>query len=69
MVIQSNVLEWLCDHHPELLGAIVYLFIIGELIDAYQNHHIPHVEQVCMVLHTLFFLKIWEEFLEEAGYP
>lgn len=68
-LFSADVLEWLCDHHPELLGAIIYLFIFGELIDAYQNRHIPHIERVCMVLRTFFFLEIWEEFLIEAGYP
>ena len=68
-LFSADVLEWLCNHHPELLGAIIYLFIFGELIDAYQNRRIPHIERVCMVLRTLFFLEIWEEFLEEAGYP
>jgi hypothetical protein len=67
-LFSADVLEWLCDHHPELLGAIIYLFIFGELIDAYQNHHIPHIERVHMALRTLFFLEIWEEFLEEASY-
>jgi hypothetical protein len=68
-LFSADVLEWLCDHHPELLGAIVYLFIFGELIDAYQNRRITHIERVRMVLRTLFFLEIWEEFLEEASYP
>ena len=68
-LFSADVLEWLCDHHPELLGAIVYLFIFGELIDAYQNRHVNHIERVRMVLRTLFFLEIWEEFLDEAGYP
>ena len=68
-LFSADVLEWLCNHHPELLGAIIYLFIFGELIDAYQNCRISHIERVHMVLRTLFFLEIWEEFLNEAGYP
>ncbi len=62
-------LEWLTTNYPKLLGTIIYLFIFGELIDAYQNHHIPHIGQVKVVLHALFFVEFWEEFINEAAYP
>jgi hypothetical protein len=58
----------LTENYPELLGPIIYLFVFGELIDAYQNRHIPHIERVHMVLRTLFFMEIWEEFLDKACY-
>ena len=29
----------------------IYLFVIGELVDAYENRYIPHIECVRMVLH------------------
>lgn len=67
-LFSADALAWLTDNYPELLGPIVYLFVFGELIDAYQNRHIPHIERVQMVFRTLFFMEIWEEFLDKAGY-
>lgn len=64
----ANSLEWLTETHPELLGLIVYLFVFGETIDAYQNRHISHTERVKMVLRTLYFLEMWEKFLDKGGY-
>ena len=68
-LFSADALAWLTENYPELLGPIIYLFVFGELIDAYQNRHIPHIERVHMVLCTLFFMEIWEEFLDKAGYP
>ncbi|KAJ3979174.1 hypothetical protein F5890DRAFT_1421718 [Lentinula detonsa] len=65
----AAVLEWLVNHHPEHRATIIFLFIFGELIDAYQNRHISHVERVQMVLRAHFFLNFWEKFLARAGYP
>ncbi|KAF9022435.1 hypothetical protein BDZ89DRAFT_1018917 [Hymenopellis radicata] len=67
-LFSGQTLEWLVKHHPEHLGTIVYLFIISELIDAYQNRHIPLVERVQMVLRAHFFMEFWERYLDQAGY-
>ncbi|CDO76140.1 hypothetical protein BN946_scf185027.g3 [Trametes cinnabarina] len=57
------------DHFPEYIGLIVYLFIFGELVDAYQNRSISHRERIKMVLQAKFFLELWRKFLRRAGYP
>lgn len=31
---------------PDRLGLSVYLFILGEMVDAWQNRSIPHIERV-----------------------
>lgn len=36
-LFSANVLEWLKARNPDHLALIVYLFVFGELIDAYQN--------------------------------
>ncbi|KAH9855569.1 hypothetical protein C2E23DRAFT_813848 [Lenzites betulinus] len=54
------------DH---LIGTIVYLFVFGELVDAYQNRHISHSERIKMVLRARFFFDIWRRFLAAASYP
>jgi hypothetical protein len=67
-IFSGDALAWLVEHYPDLLGPIVYLFVFGELIDAYQNRHIEHVERVQMGLRAYFFMEIWEKFLDKAGY-
>lgn len=57
------------QHGNTNLGLPIYLFIIGELVDAYENRHIPHIERVKMVLRMLFFKAMWKTFLQQSGYP
>lgn len=67
-LFSASSLEWMTDRHPEWTGVAVYLFVFGELVDAYQNRSISHLERVRMVLRARHFLDIWKEFLNEAGY-
>jgi hypothetical protein len=67
-LFSADALQWLTENYPALLGPIIYLFVFGELIDAYQNRHISHIERVTMILRTLFFMEMWEEFLIKAHY-
>ncbi|KAF8877789.1 hypothetical protein BD779DRAFT_1789442 [Infundibulicybe gibba] len=62
-------LEWLISNHPEHLGLVVYLFLCGELIDAYQNRCLTLLERAQMVLRMLFFIDLWEKFLDLSKYP
>lgn len=48
---------------PRLCGVIVYLFVFGELVDAYQNRFIPSTEHLRMAFRALFFLEIWKSTL------
>lgn len=50
------------------LGVITYLFIFGELIDAYQNRRIGWSTRLLMVLRAKFFVEMWKSFLGAAGY-
>ncbi|KAL1715092.1 hypothetical protein EV715DRAFT_208265 [Schizophyllum commune] len=65
----SDTLEWLVKTHPEHRGLIVYLFVFGEFIDAYQSRTIPIHERVLMVTRGMFFLDVWEKFLERGCFP
>lgn len=73
-LLSSATLQWLKVHHDtnpankEVRGLIVFLFLMGEAVDAYQNRSLPHIEQVKMVLQLHFFLERWESFLDRAGY-
>lgn len=74
-LLSAAALEWLKQYHDsdpvhnEVQGLIVFLFLMGEVVDAYQNREIPHLERVKMVLWLYFFLERWESFLGHAQYP
>ena len=51
------------------MGPIIYLFIFGELIDAYQNHTISHDERIMMVLRAYYFPETWRAYLASIGHP
>ena len=46
----------------------IYLFVLGELIDAYENRYIPHIDRIKMALRMRFFKSMWKSFLQCAGY-
>jgi hypothetical protein len=62
-------LEWLSTNHPEHLGLIIYLFICGEVIDAYQNRSLSLSDRVQLILRAHFFIELWEKFLDISNYP
>ena len=68
-LFSGSTLEWLTKNHPEHLGLIVYLFICGELIDAYQNRSLSLSARVQLVLRAHFFIELWEKFLKVSKYP
>jgi len=71
-LFSASFLEFCISHEKVSYASValpVYLFVLGELIDAYENRHIPHIDRVKMVLHMRFFKAIWKSFLESAGYP
>jgi hypothetical protein len=68
-LFSGDALQWFVEKYPDLLGPIAYLFIFGELIDAYQNRHLKHVERIKMVFRAQFFIETWERFLDSSNYP
>ena len=67
-LFSAKTLKFLASHHPDCIGVIVYLFVFGELVDAYQNRHITHSEWIKLVLRARFFLDSWEAYLSTCGY-
>jgi hypothetical protein len=67
-LFSADVLKYLADHHPDYIGEIVYLFVFGELINAYQNRSMSHSERIKLALRTRYFLDSWETFLQSCGY-
>lgn len=64
-----SAIEYLAQYHPDCVGLIIYLFIFGELIDAYQNRTISHDERIKMVLRSYYFIETWRAYLKATGYP
>lgn len=67
-LFSADTLKFLSNKHPDHAGDIIYLFIFGELIDAYQNRSITHAERLKLVLCARYFLDAWETFLDNSGY-
>ncbi|KAI0696274.1 hypothetical protein BC835DRAFT_878998 [Cytidiella melzeri] len=51
--------------HPERSALAVYLFILGEMIDAWQNRLITHLERATMVMTARFVLMAWRSHVEQ----
>ncbi|TCD62510.1 hypothetical protein EIP91_006784 [Steccherinum ochraceum] len=67
-LFSAATLDFINTNYPEYRGEIVYLFVFGELVDAYQNRSITHGERLQMVLRAYYFLLLWEASLTAAGY-
>jgi hypothetical protein len=65
----SNFLAQLTEHeriHEEYLSLFVYLFILGELFDAFLNREINHAVRIKMVMRSYFFLNIWLDYINQC---
>ncbi|KAG2145165.1 hypothetical protein DEU56DRAFT_899942 [Suillus clintonianus] len=67
-LFSSATLKFLVEHHPDHVGEIVFLFIHGEIVDAYQHRSISHCERVKMVLRARYFYDGWRLYLAKIGY-
>ena len=67
-LFSAATLNFLTERHPDRVGLAVYLFVMGEAVDAYQSRTIGHLERVKMVLRCRYFLRLWKRFLQAAGY-
>lgn len=67
-LFSAQTLEYIISKHSDYLGEIVYLFVFGELVDAWQNRLLPHVERLKMALRAHYFVKMWQIYLVHAGY-
>lgn len=62
--LNDDTLE-LALQHPECTGLAVYLFIIGELVDAWLSNSISHEDRILSSHTSNVFLKRWKTFLQE----
>ena len=64
----AETLDFITKRNPAWLGLVIYLFIMGKVVDAYQGRMFSHLECVKMVLRCRYFLWLWKQFLHAAGY-
>lgn len=58
-VLSAESLDFQLLNYPEQRGLAAYLFIIGELVDAWQNRSIRRIERIRIVLRARYFLMAW----------
>lgn len=57
--LSSATLRHLKEHQPDDVALAVYLFITGEMADAWQNREIPYVDRARMVFRARHFFQAW----------
>lgn len=60
-LFSAAVIEHISRTQPNEVGLAVYLFIIGEIVDAQQNRCLPHSERIKMLWRGRFFLESWRQ--------
>lgn len=51
------------------LALSVLLFVYGDLVDAYENRTLPHLERIKMAYRAHAFKSLWKAFLKQSKYP
>ncbi|KAL1712277.1 hypothetical protein EV715DRAFT_213952 [Schizophyllum commune] len=65
----AATMDYIASTHPDWVGLAVYLFVAGELVDAYQSRSLTHSERLEMVLTAHFFVEAWITSLKVSQYP
>lgn len=55
----ASALDFHMKTYPDQRGLSVYLFVLGDLVDAWQNRNISHHLRAKMVIRARFFLMAW----------
>ncbi|KAK6987806.1 hypothetical protein R3P38DRAFT_2574251 [Favolaschia claudopus] len=63
-LFSGAALKFHSENFSDQKGLSVYLFILGELVDAWQNRSIPHLDRIKMVLRARFFLMAWRSHIK-----
>lgn len=63
-----KTIRHLIDKHPDQVGTIVYLIVLGSLTDTYQNRDLTIIERVKIALRAYYFLQFWKDFVRRMGY-
>ncbi|KAJ7734200.1 hypothetical protein DFH07DRAFT_754450, partial [Mycena maculata] len=67
-VFSAATLQKLTENTEGSMGLIVFLFVIGELIDAYESRTMMHATRAKAALRARLFFTTWKLFLRKQGY-
>ena len=59
----AKSLDFQMEEQPDQHGLSIYLFVLGELVDAWHNRNISHVQRAKMVIRLRFFLMGWRAYI------
>ncbi|KAJ7234776.1 hypothetical protein B0H12DRAFT_983552, partial [Mycena haematopus] len=59
-VFSAATLQGLAEDVKENMGLIIFLFVIGELIDAYESRSMSHAERAKAAMWARLFFKTWK---------
>ncbi|KAK6997337.1 hypothetical protein R3P38DRAFT_2798466 [Favolaschia claudopus] len=66
-VFSAATLKKLMENTKDNMGLIVYLFVVVELIDAYESRPMTHAERAKAAIRARFFFHTWKLFLEKQA--
>lgn len=58
-MFSAAALDFHMRTYPDQRDLSIYLFILGELVDAWQNRHIPHYKCAKIAMRARYFLMSW----------
>ncbi|KAJ7467785.1 hypothetical protein B0H11DRAFT_2306121 [Mycena galericulata] len=64
----ADTLQQAAQEAKKNLGLVVYLFVFGDLIDAYQSRTLSHHKHAKIAIRAHIFLQTWRLYLKKAGY-
>ncbi|KAI0030097.1 hypothetical protein K488DRAFT_79810 [Vararia minispora EC-137] len=63
-LFSANALSFHLCYHEDQPALSIYIFVLGELVDAWQNRRIRHVTRARMALRARFVLMAWHSHTE-----
>ncbi|KAJ7436725.1 hypothetical protein B0H11DRAFT_2255972 [Mycena galericulata] len=67
-LFSADTLQQAAEDPVNNIGLVIYLFVFGDLIDAYQSRTLSHHERAKIAIRTQLFLNTWRSYLKKAGY-
>ncbi|KAI0327091.1 hypothetical protein GY45DRAFT_1163727 [Cubamyces sp. BRFM 1775] len=62
-LFSSAVIDYISRTLPSELGLAIYLFVVGEIVDAQQNRTLTHAERIKILWRGRFFLDGWRQYI------
>ncbi|KAK7058169.1 hypothetical protein R3P38DRAFT_3547667 [Favolaschia claudopus] len=63
----ADTLQQAAQDPAKHMGLVAYLFVFGDLVDAYQSRTISHHERAKIAIRAQLFLRTWRTYLAKAG--